>query len=146
MAERMQVEGDDGAALLEALRQERVVGPQTREAAREASKVYELLLVAGVSRGDAAAKVSELFNPPRVAAELGRLSFMSLVGGSSFDLRRGANGVAWGFRKAFELVGHTILRPERAWCAPKSHIMRFKRAVAATFVLTVYFHKQVWSG
>ena len=51
MAERMQVEADDDAVLLEALRQEGVVGPQTQEAAREASKVYELLLVTGVSRG-----------------------------------------------------------------------------------------------
>ena len=82
LAERMQVEADDDAALLEALRQEGVVGPQTREAAREASKVYELLLVTGVRRGDAVAKVSELFSPPRVTAELGRLPCMSLVGGS----------------------------------------------------------------
>ena len=78
----MQVEADDDAVLLEALRQEGVVGPQTQEAAREANKVYELLLVTGVSRGDAAAKVSELFSPPRVTAELGRLPVMSLVGGS----------------------------------------------------------------
>ena len=70
------------------------------EAVREASKVYELLLVTGVSRGDVAAKVTELFSPPRVTAELGRLPFMSLVGGSTFDLRRDANGVAWDFRKA----------------------------------------------
>ena len=100
MAEQMQVEDDDDAELLGALRQEGVVGPQTREAAREASKVYELLLVTGVSRGDAAAKVSELFSPPRVTAELGRLPYMSLVGGSCFDLRRDANGVAWDFRKS----------------------------------------------
>ena len=100
MAERMQVEVDDDDALLGALQQEGVVGPQTVEAAREASKVYELLLVSGVSRGDAVAKVSELFSPPRVTAELGRLPFMSLVGGSCFDLRRDANGVAWDFRRA----------------------------------------------
>merc|ERR1712242_175486 len=86
--------------LLESLRQEGVVGPQTQEAAREASKGYELLLVTGVSRGDAAAKVSELFSPPRVTAELGRLPHMSLVGGSCFDLRRDANGVAGDFRKS----------------------------------------------
>merc|ERR1712242_435708 len=86
--------------LLESLRQEGVVGPQTQEAAREASKVYELLRVTGVSRGDAVAKVSELFSPPRVAAELGRLPVMSLVGGSCFDLRCDANGVAWDFTKA----------------------------------------------
>ena len=100
MAEQMQVEDDDGAELLGALLQEGVVGPQTREAAREASKVYELLLVTGVSRGDAVAKVSELCSPPRVTAELGRLPVMSLVGGSCFDLRGDANGVAWDFTKA----------------------------------------------
>ena len=94
MAEQMQVEDDDDAELLGALLQEGVVGPQTREAAREANKVYELVLMTGVSRGDAVAKVSELFSPPRVTAELGRLPVMSLVGGSCFDLRGDANGVA----------------------------------------------------
>ena len=54
----------------------------------------------GVSRGDAAAKVVELYSPPRVTAELGRLPHMSLVGGPTFDLRSGANGVAWDFCKA----------------------------------------------
>ena len=71
-----------------------------RQTAREANCIYELLLVHGVSRGDAAAKVAELYSPPRVTAELGRLPHMSLVGGSTFDLRADANGRAWDFRKA----------------------------------------------
>ena len=44
-------------------------------------------------------KISGLFSPPRVTAELGRLPQMSLVGGSTFDLRCDANGVDWGFRR-----------------------------------------------
>ena len=57
-------------------------------------------MVHGVSRGDVAAKVAELYSPPRVTAELGRLPNMSLVGGPTFDLRRDASGVAWDFRRA----------------------------------------------
>ena len=59
-----------------------------------------MMLVHGVSRGDAAAEVAELYSPPRVTAELGRLPLMSLVGGPTFDLRADANGVAWDFRRA----------------------------------------------
>ena len=50
--------------------------------------------------GDAAAKVAELYSPPRVTAELGRLPYMSLVGGPTFDLRCDANGVTSEFRRA----------------------------------------------
>ena len=57
-------------------------GLRSQRAAREANRLYELLLVAGVSKGGAAVKVAALFNPPRATAGLGRLPDMSLVGGS----------------------------------------------------------------
>ena len=98
--ERMHVEADDDADLMGALAAEGVPWLPSRRVAREANSVYEMLLVHGVSRGDAAAKVAELYSPPRVTAELGRLPHMSLVGGSTFDLRVDANGQAWDFRKA----------------------------------------------
>ena len=96
----MQVEGDNDADLMGALAAEGVPRLPSRRVAREANSIYELLLVHGVSRGDAAAKVAELYSPPRVTAELGRLLHMSLVGGPTFDLRKDANGVAWDFRRA----------------------------------------------
>ena len=96
----MKVEEDDEGELLGALVAEGLNRVLTPKAAREANSIYEMLLVQGVSRGDAAAKVAELYSPPRVTAELGRLPCMSLVGGSTFDLRRDANGVAWDFRKS----------------------------------------------
>ena len=99
-AEEMHVEGDNDADLMGALAAEGVPRLPSRRAAREANSIYELLLVHGVSRGDAAAKVAELYSPPRVTAELGRLPHMSLVGGPTFDLRKDANGVAWDFRRA----------------------------------------------
>ena len=51
-----------------------------------------------MSKGDATMKFTELFSPPRVTAEMGTLPRMALVGGSTFDLRCDANGVAWDFR------------------------------------------------
>ena len=96
----MHVEGDNDADLMGALAAEGVPWLPSRRAAREANGIYELLLVHGVSRGDAAAKVAELYSPPRVTAELGSLPHMSLVGGPTFDLRKDANGVAWDFRRA----------------------------------------------
>ena len=75
----MHVEGDDDAFLMDALAAEGVSQSLGRQAAREANSIYEMLLVHGVSRGDAAAKVAELYSPPRVTAELGRLPHMSLV-------------------------------------------------------------------
>ena len=82
-AEEMHIEGDNEDELIEALTLEGVSGLQTRRAAREANQLFEMLLIAGVSRGDAAMKITELFSPPRVTAELGRLPQMSLVGGST---------------------------------------------------------------
>jgi hypothetical protein len=51
---------------------------------REATRLYDLLLTTGVSPGDAHAKVAELYSPPRVTVELGRLPHLSLKGGSTF--------------------------------------------------------------
>ena len=96
----MHVEDDGDAALMGALAAEGVPWLPSRRTAREANCIYEMRLVHGVSRGDAAAKVAELYSPPRVTAELGRLPNMSLVGGPTFDLRKDATGVAWDFRKA----------------------------------------------
>ena len=77
----MRVEDDDDAFLMGALAAEGVTLRFDRQTAREANSIYELLLVHGVSRGDAAAKVAELYSPPRVTAQLGRLPHMPLVGG-----------------------------------------------------------------
>merc|ERR1712026_132976 len=99
-AEEMHVEADDDADLMGALSVEGVPWLPSRRVAREANGIYEMLLVHGVSCGDAAAKVAELYSPPRVTAELGRLPNMSFVGGPTFDLRRDANGVAWDLRRA----------------------------------------------
>ena len=44
--------------------------------------------------------MAELYSPPRVTAELGRLPNMSLVAGSTFDLRADVHGRAWDFTKA----------------------------------------------
>jgi hypothetical protein len=65
---------------------------------REATRLYDLLLTTGVGPGDAQAKVAELYSPPRVTVELGRLPHLSLKGGSTFDLRADANGRSWDFR------------------------------------------------
>ena len=100
LAVEVHVESDDDEALLDALAKDglgRVLAPKV---AREANCIYEMLLVHGVSRGDAVAKVAELYSPPRVTEELGRLPRMSLAGGPTFDLRADANGVAWDFRRA----------------------------------------------
>ena len=94
----MQVESDGDAELLESLTRGGILGIRSRLTAREATQLYEMLLVAGVSRGDAEANIAGLFSPPRVTAEMGALPRMSLVGGSTFDLRCDANGVAWDFR------------------------------------------------
>ena len=70
-AEEMHVEGDNDADLMGALAAEGVSWLPSRRTAREANCIYEKLLVHGVSRGAAAAKVAELYSPPRVTAELG---------------------------------------------------------------------------
>ena len=60
----MHVEGDDDADLMSVLAAEGVNRLLTRRTAREANYIYEMLLVHGVSRGAAAAKVAELYSPP----------------------------------------------------------------------------------
>ena len=72
----------------------------SRRAIREATRLFEVLLVAGVSAGDARAKIAELYSPPRVSAAAGTLPNLSLVGGSTFDLRADADGRSWDFRRA----------------------------------------------
>ena len=62
-AEEMRVEDDDDAFLMGALAAEGVTLRFDRQTAREANSIYEMLLVHGVSRGDAAAKVAELYSP-----------------------------------------------------------------------------------
>ena len=54
---------------------------------REASQLYDLLLVSGVSPGDSYQKVFEIFSPPRVTAAMAEMPGLTLVGGDSFDLR-----------------------------------------------------------
>jgi hypothetical protein len=65
--------------------------------ARDYINMYELFLVHGASAGEARKKVTELFSPPRVTAELQRLPILNLVAGSTFDLRMDAQGRSWDF-------------------------------------------------
>ena len=67
--------------------------------AREATQLYELLLAYGAAPGDARHKVTELYSPPRVTAMVGRLPRLGLLPGSTFDLRVGADGRTWDFRR-----------------------------------------------
>ena len=50
-AEEMHIEGDNEDELIEALTREGVSGLQTRRAAREANQLFDMLQIAGVSRG-----------------------------------------------------------------------------------------------
>ena len=45
-------------------------------------------------------KVTELFSPPRVTAEMQSLPILGFVPGSTFDLRVDSNGVSWDFLRA----------------------------------------------
>ena len=65
---------------------------------REATHLDDLLLTTGSSPGNEQAHAVELYNPPRVTVALGRLPRLSLMGGSTFDLRADANGRSWDFR------------------------------------------------
>ena len=67
---------------------------------KEATEIYELFLVSGASPGCAKAKISELFSPPRITAELQRLPILNLVAGSSYDLRVDKNGKSWNFLRS----------------------------------------------
>ena len=59
----MHVECDDDADLMSVLAAEGVNRLLARRTAREANYIYEMLLVHGVSRGAAAAKVAVLCSP-----------------------------------------------------------------------------------
>ena len=63
-----------------------------RRVGEEATRIYELLLTDGCDPCDAKTKVCELYSPPRVTKELGKLPIMSLVAGSCFVLRMDADG------------------------------------------------------
>ena len=65
--------------------------------AREYIGIYELFLIHGVPANEARKKVTELFSPPRVTAEIQRLPVLNLVAGSTFDLRMDAQGRSWNF-------------------------------------------------
>jgi hypothetical protein len=65
-----------------------------------ATELYELFLVHGTSTSEAAAKIVELYSPPRVTKELGSMPTLPLAPGSTFDLRRGVDGRSWDFTKA----------------------------------------------
>jgi hypothetical protein len=65
-----------------------------------ATTLYELFLVHGSSASAAAAKIVELYSPPRVTKELSSMPMLPLSAGSTFDLRRGADGRSWDFTKA----------------------------------------------
>ena len=77
---------------------------------RDATRLCEELLIAGLSPAASARKVTELYSQPRVTAELerqrelegrhGRLPRLTLAPGSTFDLREGRDGQSWDFSKA----------------------------------------------
>jgi hypothetical protein len=72
----------------------------------EATELMELFLVHGVSPEMAKAKVVELYSPPRVTKELGRVRSLYLSAGSTFDLIADASGKVWNF----------LLAEDRARC------------------------------
>ena len=94
----MQVEDDEDGGLMDSLLAEARVPSPSRRLVREATRLYEFLLITGVSPGDARAKIVELYSPPRVTSEAATLPGLSLAGGSTFDLRADANGRSWDFR------------------------------------------------
>ena len=64
---------------------------------KEANEILELFLTMGAPILDAKAKVSELYSPPRVTAQLARLPNLGLAAGQTFDLRADRNGRKWNF-------------------------------------------------
>jgi hypothetical protein len=66
----------------------------------EATELMELFLVHGVSPEMAKAKVVELYSPPRVTRQLGRVHSLHLAAGSTFDLVADAHGKVWDFLRA----------------------------------------------
>jgi hypothetical protein len=72
----------------------------------EATTLLEMLMVYGVDSEMAKAKVVELYSPPRVTKELGRVRSLHLSAGSTFDLIADASGKVWNF----------LLADDRARC------------------------------
>jgi hypothetical protein len=66
----------------------------------EATTLMELFIVYGVDLERAKAKVVELYSPPRVTKELGRVRSLHLSAGSTFDLIANSSGMAWNFLRA----------------------------------------------
>ena len=66
---------------------------------REASAVYELLLVRGVDDQDAARTLVELYSPPRITNVLGLPRPGSLAPGATYDLICDKEGRSWDFTK-----------------------------------------------
>jgi hypothetical protein len=91
--EEMAVEPDADDADMLALSRRGMPAP----VAQEYLEVYELLLIHGTSVGDARKKVSELFSPPRVTAELQRTPTLNLAAGMTYDLREDEQGRTWNF-------------------------------------------------
>ena len=91
--EEMTVDDDENDADMRALMKRGM----PEGVARDYINVYELFLIHGASAGDARKKVTELFSPPRVTAEIQRLPIINLVVGSTFDLRMDAQGRSWNF-------------------------------------------------
>ena len=90
-------DGGDEELMSSLLMEVRKLNP-SRSLVREATRLYELLLTTGVSPGDARAKIVELYSPPRITSEAATLPWLSLAGGSTFDLRADADGRSWDFR------------------------------------------------
>ena len=72
--QRVEVEQDHGDDMIDA-----VFRSLPRRLGGQATRLMELLLTTGLSPGDAKLKVSELFSPPRLTRELGRLPRMTLA-------------------------------------------------------------------
>jgi hypothetical protein len=71
-----------------------------------ATTLAELFMIHGVDAETARAKVAELYSPPRVTRELGRVRSLHLTAGSTFDLVADASGKVWNF----------LLAEDRARC------------------------------
>ena len=85
--------------------------------AKEATHIYELLLVTGVEPSTAKLKVAELYSPPRVTHEMQFLPVMSTFApGSTFDLAVGEKGNSYDFPKPKDRArARERLRREPQW-------------------------------
>ena len=64
---------------------------------REATSLYELMLVHGADPEAARRRIVELYSPPRVTRQLPRVRSLHLAAGSTFDLIADSEGRAWNF-------------------------------------------------